>query len=44
MVTGIYQEKQKATAAKEAINLILQNAYVMVSHAKVALNPSVSAK
>jgi len=46
MVSGIYNEKPEATDAKQAINLILKNAYAIISHADIktytASTPSVS--
>ncbi len=46
MVTGSYNEKPEATDAKQAINLILKNAYAIISHADIktytASTPSVS--
>ena len=48
MVSGIYNEKPEATDAKKAINLILKNAYAIISHADIktytASTPSVSVK
>jgi len=48
MISGIYNEEQEATDAKKAINLILKNAYAIISHADIktytASTPSVSAK
>jgi len=48
MMSGSYNEKPEARDAKEAINLILKNAYAVISHAEIktytASTPSVSAK
>ena len=48
MVTGSYNEKPEATDAKKTINLILKNAYAIISHADIktytASTPSVSVK
>ena len=48
MVSDIYNEKPEATDAKKAINLIMKNAYVIISHAEIktytASTPSVSVK
>jgi hypothetical protein len=48
MVTGSYNEKPEATDAKKAINLIMKNAYTIISHAEIktytASTPSVSVK
>ncbi len=48
MVSGIYNEKPEATDAKKAINLIIKNAYAIISHAEIktytASTPSVSLK
>ena len=48
MVSNIYNEKPEATDAKKAINLIMKNAYVIISHAEIktytASTPSVSVK
>ena len=35
MVSGIYNEKPEATDAKKAINLIIKNAYAIISHAEI---------
>jgi len=46
MVSGIYNEKPEAADAKKAINLIIKNAYAIISHADIktytASTPSVS--
>ena len=48
MVTDIYNEKPEATDAKKAINLIMKNAYAIISYAEIktytASTPSVSVK
>jgi hypothetical protein len=48
MVTGIYKEKPEAADAKKEINLIIKNAYAIISHAEIktytASTPSVSVK
>jgi len=48
MVTGMYKEKPEAADAKKAINLIIKNAYAIISHAEIktytASTPSVSIK
>ena len=48
MVSGNYNEKPEATDAKNAINLIIKNAYAIISHAEIktytASTPSVSVK
>jgi len=35
MVSGIYNEKPEAADAKKAINLIIKNAYAIISHADI---------
>jgi len=48
MVSNIYNEKPEATDAKKAINLIMKNAYAIISHAEIktytASTPSVSVR
>ena len=48
MVSGIYNEKPEARDAKKAINLIIKNAYAIISHAEIktytASTPSVFVK
>jgi hypothetical protein len=48
MVSGIYNEKPEATEAKKAINLIILNAYTIISDADIktytASTPSVSVR
>ncbi len=48
MVSGVYNEKPEATDAKIAINLIIKNAYAIISHAGIktytASTPSVSVR